>query len=66
VLVATAAVGGIEPRNARSLMPPQRSVILDAELCEHTRCEPIGVPLAGHGKFNDLLPTALSRDLPSR
>jgi hypothetical protein len=55
----TAAVGGIEPWNARSLMPPQRSVILDAELCEHTRCEPIGVPLAGHGKLNDLLPDQL-------
>ena len=52
----TAAVGGIEPWNARSLMPPQRSVILDAELCEHTRCEPIGVPLAGHGKLNNPLP----------
>ena len=37
-------------------MPPQRSVILDAELCEHARGEPIRVPLAGHGKLNDLLP----------
>jgi TolB-like protein len=40
--------------------PPPRSVILDAELCEHARGEPVRVPLAGHGKLNDPLPDQLS------
>jgi hypothetical protein len=38
-------------------MPPQRSVVLDAEPGEHASGEPVGVMLAGHGKLNDLLPT---------
>ena len=37
-------------------VPPQRSVILDAELCEHADGEPAGVPLASHGKLDDLHP----------
>lgn len=51
--------GWIEPLNARFLMPPQRPVILDAELCEHARGKPVRVPLAGHGKLNDLFPHKL-------
>jgi hypothetical protein len=41
-------------RRTCDLMPPQRSVILDAELCEHTCGEPIRVLLPGIGKLNDL------------
>jgi hypothetical protein len=33
-------------------MPPQRSVILDTELSEHTSGEPFGVALAGLSKLN--------------
>jgi hypothetical protein len=47
-------VGGrvvLAPEGRRSV-PPQRSVILDAELREHAGCEPIAVPLAGHGKLD--------------
>jgi hypothetical protein len=40
-------------------MPPQRSVVLDAERGEHASGEPVGVMLAGHGKLNDLLPDQL-------
>ena len=57
--LAPTLTGGIEPLNARFLMPPQRPVILDAELCEHARGKPVRVPLAGHGKLNDLLPDQL-------
>jgi hypothetical protein len=35
-------------------MPPQRPVILEAELCEYARGEPIRVTLAGPGKLDDL------------
>jgi len=51
--------GWMEHLNARFLMPPQRPVILDAELCEHARGKPVRVPLAGHGKLNDLFPHKL-------
>ena len=40
-------------------MPPQRSVVLDAELCEHASRQPAGVPFASHGKLNDPLPDQL-------
>jgi hypothetical protein len=40
-------------------MSPQRSVILDAELCEYAGGEPAGVSLASHGKLNDPLPDQL-------
>jgi hypothetical protein len=36
------------------LMPPQRPVILEAELCEDARGEPVRVMLAGPGKLDDL------------
>ena len=42
-------------RETRDLMPPQRSVILDAELCEHAGGEPVRAALAGPGKLNDFL-----------
>jgi hypothetical protein len=38
---------------------PPRSVIFDAELCEHAGRQPAGVPFASHGKLNDLLPDQL-------
>ena len=41
-------------------MPPQRSVILDTELREHARGEPIRVMLAGPGKLDDLPSDQLS------
>ncbi len=47
-------------RRTCDLMPPQRSVIPDAELREHARSEPIRVPLAAHGKLNDFLADKLS------
>ena len=34
-------------------MPPQRCVILHAELGEHTSGEPVGVPFTGSGEFDD-------------
>jgi len=37
-------------------VPPQRSVILDAELGEHTSGEPVGIMLTSLSKLNDLLP----------
>jgi hypothetical protein len=40
-------------------VPPQRSVILDAELCEHAGRQPAGIPFASHGKLNDPLPDQL-------
>jgi hypothetical protein len=40
-------------------VPPQRSVVLDAELCEHAGRQPAGVPFASHGKLNDPLPNQL-------
>jgi hypothetical protein len=36
-------------------VPPQRSVILDAELGKRTSGELVGVMLAGLSKLNDLL-----------
>src|SRR5580704_6629192 len=36
----------------RDLMAPQRSVILDTELREHARGEPVRIPLTGQGKLN--------------
>jgi hypothetical protein len=41
------------------LVPPQRSVIRDAEFCEHARGKPVRVSLASPGKLNDLLPDKL-------
>jgi hypothetical protein len=41
-------------RRRTPLVPPQRSVILDTELCERARGEPIRVVLAGPGKLDDL------------
>jgi hypothetical protein len=35
-------------------MSPQRPVILEAELCEHARGEPVRVILAGPGELDDL------------
>jgi hypothetical protein len=40
-------------RRRTPLVPPQRSVILDTELREHARGEPVRVPLAGTGKLDD-------------
>jgi hypothetical protein len=41
------------PRRTQ-LVPPQRPVIPDAELCEYASGEPIRVTLAGPGKLDDL------------
>jgi hypothetical protein len=42
-------------------MPPQRSVVLDAELCEHARAEPIRVMLASPGKLDDLATSSVTQ-----
>ena len=49
VLAAAVWKRGLTRRSVR----PKRSVIPDAELCEHARGEPIRVSFAGHGKLND-------------
>src|SRR5580700_211694 len=43
------------------LMRPQRSVVLNAKLCEHASSEPVRIPLAGHGKLYDLLSDELGQ-----
>jgi hypothetical protein len=44
-------------------MPPQRSVILDTELCEHARGQPVRVSLASPGKLDDLFPHKLGHPI---
>ena len=44
-------------------MPPQRSVILDAELGEHTSGKPVGIMLTSLSEFNDLLPDQLGHPI---
>jgi hypothetical protein len=46
-----------------ALVPPQRSVILDAELCEHARGEPARVMFASPSKLDDLLADKLGHSV---
>jgi hypothetical protein len=43
----------------KALVSPPRSVIFDAELCEHAGRQPGSFTLASHSKLNDLLPDQL-------
>ena len=44
-------------------MSPQRTVILDAKLGEHTSGEPVGIMLTSLSKLNDLFPDQLGHPI---